>query len=73
MRLFTIDIINLGAIETDCVISESCYNEVIYYRHNYRKIINLGAMRWSCYIENCINEACYNEVVVYFIMPWYKD
>ena len=25
--------LSLGSIETDRVISEPCYNEVIYYRH----------------------------------------
>ena len=25
--------LSLGSIETDCVISEPCYNEVIYYGH----------------------------------------
>ena len=45
--------LSLGSIETDRVISELCYNEVIYYRHIAKKI-NLGAMTWPCYIENCI-------------------
>ena len=45
---------SLGSMKTDCVISELCYNEVIYNRHiTYSKIINLGAMTWLCYIENC--------------------
>ena len=43
--------LSLGSMKTDRVISEPCYNEVIYNRH-YSKIINLGAMTWPCYIEN---------------------
>ena len=35
--------LSLGSMETDRVIGEPCYNEVIYNRH-YSKIINLGAM-----------------------------
>ena len=38
-------------METDRVISEPCYNEVIYNRHN-SNIIILGAMTWLCCIEN---------------------
>ena len=46
--------LSLGSMETDRVISEPCYNEVIYNRYTmYNKIINLGAMTWQCYIENC--------------------
>ena len=45
--------LSLGSKETDHVISEPCFNEVIYIRH-YSKIIILGAMAWSCYIENHI-------------------
>ena len=40
--------LSLGSMETDRVISEPCYNEVIYNRYI---IINLGAMTWPCYIE----------------------
>ena len=42
--------LSLGSIETDRVISEPCYNEVIFYRNN-SKIIDLGAMNWPCFIE----------------------
>ena len=45
--------LSLGSIETNGDISEPCYNEVSFYRH-ICKIINLGAMTWSCYNENCI-------------------
>ena len=31
-----------------------CYNEATYYRHKEKKVINLGAKTWACYIENCI-------------------
>ena len=48
--------LSLGSIGADGVISEPCYNEVTYYRHS--KIINLGAMAWPCYIENCIIMRC---------------
>ena len=40
-------------METDHVISELCHNKVIYYKHIAKKII-LGAMTWTCYIENRI-------------------
>ena len=46
--LFLVITLSLGSIETDRVISEPCYNEVIFYRHD------LGAMTWPCYIENRI-------------------
>ena len=36
--------LSLGSLETDHVISEPCYNEVIYNRHNHSKIINLVAI-----------------------------
>ena len=39
----------MGSIETDCVISESCYYEVTFYIDIYGKIINLGA-RHDCVI-----------------------
>ena len=42
--------LSFGSMETDSVISESCYNEVIY--NTYSKIINLGAMTWPHYTEN---------------------
>ena len=45
--------LSLGSIETDRVISEPCYNEIRFYGHS-SKVINLGAMTWSCYIENRI-------------------
>ena len=43
----------LGSMETDRVISELCYNEVIYSRY-YSKKINLGAMTWPSYNESHI-------------------
>ena len=46
--------LSLGSKVTDRVISEPCYNEVIYYRHIHRKIINLGTMTWLSCIENHI-------------------
>ena len=42
--------LSFGSMKTDRVISELCYNEVVYNRHG--KKINLGAMIWPHYIEN---------------------
>ena len=43
--------LSLGSMETDHIVSETTVMR-LFTTDRYSRIINLGAMTWSCYTEN---------------------